>query len=368
MKKVKILTYHCAMNVGAVLQCYALSTYLKNTGVDVEVIDYRDPKVVCEAIEQIIYIKKNDPKKYFKSRIRRFIKTSIKFLCGRCGVEGFKPNTPQAFENFVSKKLPLTSTSYYSKEELSNVSEDGTAFLVGSDQVWNPDLSANPEIYFLEFLKEGKKMAYAASFGKANITKECKDLVLSNLSSFNYISVREEEGSKIVKELIGRDCLWVMDPVFLLTERQWKRLMFRRPIKEQYILIYRMEDNELFRQEVQQIKIAEPNLKVVVFDYIEDGLDYDVFVKCKGPLEFISYIYYCKYMITNSFHGTAFSIIFSKEGIVIPHKTLNNRIASIMSLIDVKQENGIYHLYGSEMSKLNQSIQQSKDFLKTALS
>lgn len=368
MKKVRILTYHCAMNVGAVLQCYALSTYLKKTGVDVKVIDYRDPKVVYEAIEHIIYVKKNNPKKYFKSRIRSFIKTLIKFLCGRCDIDEFKPSTPQAFEDFVSNKLPLTSTSYYSKEDLSNISEGGTMFLVGSDQVWNPDLSANPSIYFLDFLTEGEKMAYAASFGKTNISKKCEDLVTANLTSFSFISVREEEGSNIVKDLTGRNCSWVMDPVFLLTDKQWKRLVLRRPIKDPYVLIYRMEDNKLFRQAVQDIKHDEPNLKVVVFDYIEDGLDYDVFVKCKGPLEFLSYIYYSKYMITNSFHGTAFSIIFSKECIVIPHKTLNNRIASVMSLINVKQENGAYHLYGNMMPKLHQSIQQSKDFLRTALS
>ena len=367
MQKIKILTYHCALNVGAVLQCYALSAYLKNANVDVEVVDYRDPKVVNEAIEQILHLKKSNPIKYYKRRVIHIIKTAIKFLCGRCNLEDFKQSTPEAFVDFVTRYIPLSSKSYYSKEELASFSSNKSIFLVGSDQVWNPSLSANPSVYFLDFLKEGRKVAYAASFGKTDISKECKSLIVSNLPSFDAISVREKEGVDMVKNLIGKNCLWVIDPVFLLTKKQWERLLLRRTTREPYILVYRMENNELFQREIQKIKKQIPELKVVVFDYISDGVEYDEFVKCKGPLEFISYIYYSNYVVTNSFHGVAFSIIFSKAGIVIPHKTLNNRISSIMSLLNVEMENGVYHLCDMDKSNIEESIRFSKEYLKSTI-
>lgn len=367
MVKVKILTYHCALNVGAVLQCYALSAYLRNAHVNVEVVDYRDPKVANEAIEQIQHLKKSNPIKYYRKRVIRLTKTAIKFLCGKCSFEDFKHNTPEAFVDFVTRYIPLSSKSYYSKEELACFSSNKSVFIVGSDQVWNPDLSANPSVYFLDFLQEGKKMAYAASFGKTDISNECKNLVLSNLPSFDAISVREKEGVDIVKNLVGMNCLWVIDPVFLLTKRQWERLLLRRTAREPYILVYRMEDNELFQREIQKIKKEKPELKVVVFDYISDGVEYDEFVKCKGPLEFISYIYYSNYVVTNSFHGAAFSIIFCKEGIVIPHKTLNNRISSIMSLLSLEMESGVYHICDVDKSKIEESIRLSKEYLKSTI-
>lgn len=302
---VKIITFHKALNYGAVLQCTALYKALNDLGADAYIYDYVTPKIRNS-------YKMFKASKSMKNNILQILSLPIKLR---------KTNRFQAFLN--------------DNVRMSDKAEDDDVFITGSDQVWNWRASDFDKAYFLDFVKDDrKKNSYAASFGLSEIEEKYRPEYAHLLSRFNYISVREERGRELVAELCQKEAVVVPDPVFLCTADTWRRLAEPERKDEGYILLYLMAKTPsaiAFAKTLSQ----KTGLKVCFIDNYEMKLAREFEIKrgC-GPSEWLSLFANCKYVVTNSFHGTAFSLIFNKEVFVelLPESYgVNSRLENILA-------------------------------------
>lgn len=331
--KIKTITTWADYNYGASLQAYALTTYLRMQGHDVEMINYLPPYQT----RMYDYMWVNPESKASKYMVTRWIYRVAKFA-QRMTTLGRK----KVFDDFNFKKLPLTPKCYCSFEDLKKNPPKADLFIVGSDQVWNVlyDAGKDPSFY-LEFVNEGKKASYAASFSFLDIDDDNRKRIAKSLSSFDGVAVREYQGRELLQTM-GIDCTWVLDPVFLLNVNDWRKFVNRYKcdyvdsLKEQYLLIYDFEGNE----ELKAFAIEYAKRKNLKIYAITDKypLRYaDKNFKTAGPIDFVRFIANCKAFISNSFHGTAFSIIFHKPVFVFNrhrHK-VNSRMESLLTAFDL---------------------------------
>lgn len=356
--KVQIITCHRAFNYGAVLQTYALQKYLKNQGYEVEVIDYTPD-----------YIRKS----YNKSLAKRILRKLLRYY-------DFKKSN-KAFGDFLQENVSLTPKRYYSYEQLEQELPEADAYIAGSDQIWNCNLeNGKDDAFFLKFVPENKKkISYAASIAMDTIPEEQKERFKENLKDFDNISVREETGKKLLDEIGTKKIEKVLDPVYLLEKKQWDELAQKSKLQlegEKYILIYGFKRQKDLYQYARRLS-KERNCKIysINTNFEDYFLDVDKYFYNATPCDFINLVKNAQEVVTNSFHGLSFSIIyqkpvhqFKKQGnensrmidllkeiglskrLVDGNETLNN-------LIDYQQTNDIIYK--------NQNI--SKNFLKKSL-
>jgi hypothetical protein len=291
--KIGILTFHRAINYGAVLQTYALQTSIEKLHVTNEVIDYR-----CKKIEEMY-------QPFFNAKS---FSTWIKCLLRSPKIR----KKTQKFYSFRDRYIKTGVRPYLSSEEMSEINKEYDCFVVGSDQVWNKDCTGFDNTYFLNFVQEDeKKNSYAASFGTDQVSAKCVDEYTRLLENFRYISVREHQGQAIVKELLHREASIEIDPTFLLTQEEWKR-MATRPIDGNYILLYLMQSSGSLLHFAEDLS-KKTGLKIC---YICDNLKKPIraeYLRAVGPEEFVGLFASASYVVTNSFHGTVFSIIMNKN-------------------------------------------------------
>lgn len=294
--KIGILTFHCAHNYGAVLQCYALQEILKRLGHDVKVVDYR-PSYLVKPYKTL---------RFFKSiRIDRMLKNLI------VQILKFPRETRRhkAFEKFIEGKLDLSRRC----DEKTIVS-DMDAYVFGSDQIWNPVITGGgDDVYWggVPFEKGDKIfITYAASLGKESLTEEEQNKIVKKLKNFDAISVRESSLKSILAPLTGKKLEQVLDPTLLAPRTVWDKL--EDNVEERgYVLVYQVRQNpntiEFAKHIAQQL-----NAKVIT---IEAYLNYKIkrgVISCASPEDFVSYIKHASCVVTTSFHGTVFSVIFNK--------------------------------------------------------
>lgn len=332
--KIKTITTWADYNYGASLQAYALTTYLKTQGHDVEMINYL-PSYQTRMYD---YMWVNPESKVSKYMVTRWIYRVAKFA-QRMTTLGRK----KVFDEFNFKKLPLTSECYHSFEDLKKNPPKADLFIVGSDQVWNVlyDAGKDPSFY-LEFVNEGKKASYAASFSFLDIDDDNRKRIAKSLSTFDGVAVREYQGCKLLQTM-GIDGIWVLDPVFLLSVEEWNNFVNRESydyaelLKEPYLLIYDFEGNEDIKAfAIEYAKRNDLKIYAITDKY---PLRYaDKNFKTAGPVDFVRLIANSKAFISNSFHGTAFSVIFHKPVFVFNrhrHK-VNSRMESLLTAFDLK--------------------------------
>jgi len=216
--------------------------------------------------------------------------------------------------------------------------------IVGSDQVWNSNITKQ---YLKDYLLEGikcRKIAYAASLGSNDINEETKYLFKKLLSEFDFISLREEDSVSYLKSICGdnNNYFTCIDPVFLLNKNQWLDFTTKSKYDLQdndYILIYMLEYNSNL---IESAKILSKKYNMPIYS-IEIP-----FVRIKkelinirklhdiGPIDFVKLFKNAKYILTNSFHGIAFSLIFNKKFASFAHSTLNLRIENLLKLYGLK--------------------------------
>ncbi len=314
MMKIGIITFHRAYNYGAVLQAFALNRIIKDMGHRCDIIDYR-----CKKIEEV-----TSPFAGFKERTN-IIKALIQMI--------FRTKKIIEFDAFMKKNISL-SPKCYTKDNIAETANEYECFFTGSDQVWNYDCTEGDETFFLDFVDLGKKKnSYAASFGFEKRPESDVFDYNNLLSNFNTISVRESSGKKLVKELAAKDSNVVLDPTLLLTAKQWKELVAERPIDKDYIFVYYIREPKDLLAYAQ--KLAKETGCVV----IDAKKSLDFFKKC-SPTDFLAWIYYAKYFVTNSFHGTVFSLLFKKKFVVELDngKSVNNRSKELLDLVKVDRE------------------------------
>lgn len=392
MKKIGIITLlYKNFNYGGLLQAYATKKILQNTkkiANHIAIDQVYNKKTIKEKlkvkgtngiIKSLLFHIKNSLKKLTfqeKRRLKNQIKNEQNLSIRRTKFNDFMET--------IEYEGPYDSLSI--KDSLKNYD----IFLTGSDQVWNPDW--HKDAYYLDFVPDDiPKISYAASIGKNQLTKEQLDYAIPKIKRLDYISVREQEAKELLDPYIDKEIKVVLDPTLLLSQRDWNAVAVTPTIEDAYIFVYLLGNKKEHRTKIKQI--AEIlNLKIVFLPHIhfqyeladEDFADIDLYDV--GPAEFVGLIKNAQIVITDSFHGCVFSIIYHKNFWALKrHKdtekgNMNSRLYTLFSNLGLKERllddeqrltkeqllSGID--YEAVDEKLEILRKDSMDFLENALS
>jgi len=351
--RIGTLTLHKANNYGAVLQAYALQKYLLDAGFETEIINY------CPNLKASL-------------AQRSFINKLLQYL--------FKPNVlidgkikQRKFNEFRHNYMNIASTVFLGDEQISNNPPQYDLCIVGSDQVWNTDITNKSKAFFLNFVKSGRKISYATSLGKDEFNEAEKEYVKEYLISFDALAVRERLLQQKLQDEFSIKAEHVLDPIFLLEKDNWLKIStsIRLPLK--YVLCYMMEYSQELIDHTKDIA-RQQNCAPIFISQSHSNLSGKK-LKDLGPSEFIYTLANANYICTNSFHGTAFSLIFKKDFTVVRHSRLNSRISSLVESVGLSErfldsiafENDKIN-YSEIKTKLESLINNSKEYLNRHLS
>lgn len=322
--KIKTITCHDVYNVGASLQAYALMEYLLKKGHDVEIIDYKpdylsghyrlggisNPKYDRAILKQAYLLAK------FPQR-----------LLAKLGKR--KKN----FDQFRKNYLKVTEKRYRSCEELSHNCPEADLYIAGSDQIWNPLFpNGKDPAFFLHFVSESKKkISYAASFATDRILTEDQRRMAPWLYRMDAVSVREASALDILKTM-GVEGIQVCDPIFLLDAAEW-HLIGAKSTERNYLLVYDFDGNREIESMAHAIA-QEKSIDIVsVFPMKSAGKT----LRDMGPREFISCINCADAVLSNSFHATAFSLLFHKDFFVLNRQeAINTRMQDLLKQVGLE--------------------------------
>lgn len=346
--KIGIVTITELDNFGNRLQNYALQSYLQSYDIQVETIPNY---IIYKNRKNYLY----KAKKIVKGVLKALIKRNINLIS-----ELYKQRRFEKFDRHYFTFSKEYSTIDYISPKLNAMYD---YFIAGSDQIWNPYFTFNFDFNFLQFADINKRIAYAASFGVSELPEKDKECFKKYLDGMKCISVREFAGQKIVKELTGKDIPVVLDPTLLLTKEQWLKIE-KKPkwIKQQkYILTYYLGDVAPRDTLFNRIKIDYPEFKNMQIIDIHDTNKIRAF--SITPDEFIWLIHNASLMITDSFHGTVFSVImntpFITQNRVDNYVQMNSRIESLYQLLKI-DSNELVHMYGNDIENINNNIENNR--------
>ena len=323
----KTITSHDVYNYGASLQAYSLQQFLLENGHENEIIDYKP--IYSRARYNFWYV---SPRyKFCNNKLLWFP------ICLILAPKRFKTyRRKKSFDAFTNQYLHLSKDRYYDYKSLDDANLKADAFIVGSDQVWNSDhINGRDPANYLSFVPKGcKRLSYAASFGMDHINAGYENMVRENLKEFDYITVRETHALTILSQL-GLKGEHVVDPTLLHNREWWEKLCVDKGA-EDYLLVYDFGRSSVIQDIAQKIA-KEKHLKIYsINDFVTH--DYaDVNINDAGPIDFISLIRNSKYFISNSFHGTIFSLIFEIPFIIVKRSQgdVNSRMESLMQMFGI---------------------------------
>lgn len=317
--KVGVVTFHSANNYGAILQTWALQKVLKDMGMNSGIINYH-PDIIDGLYDPM----------QLKEGLERQIKKSTLYIRNRKSLIRYNK-----FRSFLRENYNLIG-DYRTYDELKSAKFNLDAYITGSDQVWNPThIGGYDPAYFLEFAAQGKKkISYAASLGTDYIDSRYKDDIERALSTFTSISIREKSAKPAVEELVEGPVEVVLDPTLLLKKEDYDEIKVRSKIKEPYILVYAIERNPELAKFANKISVAlglpliqrRPGLKLV--NELEPFYTADT-----G--EFLGLVESAEYVITNSFHGTVFALLYGKPFVSMLHSDTGSRTEDLLQQLDL---------------------------------
>lgn len=368
--KIGIITWFTGSNYGTNLQAIALQYYLRKIGHEVKIINYEVESDVKKRETLVEKIKKQ-PQKYFNKCIYRIYSSEIK-------------ERNEKLEKAILDNCILTHR-ICSDEEFVKTANEFELLICGGDQIWNPNWYhpfnfANYEKIYV------RKISYAPSLGVSNIPEEQRQNIKKSLSDFSHISVREKQSVGILEELLHRTIENVVDPAFLLSEKDWMKIF---PCKndslqrKEYILSMFLTDNRRHWKACCEFA-KRKKMKLVVIPYC--GFSYlqrAEIITSADLNDVLDLILNAKYILTDSFHISLFSIIYKKQFYVFqrfkenPCTSTNERIRN---LLEITGTNDRYIQYGTNsiiekqnmdynkvMEKLQKEIEKSKNFLDKAI-
>ena len=367
MKKVSLITLQNVPNYGSVLQCYATEKIIKEFGYEVETINYLPFRMTKLGMLNALKNKSKLLKKSFLAR------TAAKIIIYPSYLKRF--NT---FKKFRKTYLNQGKKIYNSNEELSFDIPISDIYCTGSDQVWNSEWNGGiDKALFLDFVPRTKKcIAYAASFGKSNLDEWEIDETKQLLNKYSSITLREKSGVDILSGL-GIDSTNVVDPTLLLNGSDWRKISSKKFNNEKYIFVYNLNRNKKIDNYAKQLS-KKTNLKVKYLSY-----QFHEFYKygkmyCNPIVEdFISLIDNAAYVITDSFHATAFSLNLNTQFIIVYPGKYSTRLQSILCQLGLedrvaKDENDLSIAdkiinYENVNNKLDDLRKKSKEIFKEIL-
>lgn len=343
MEKIGIVTVHTGYNYGTSLQVYSSKLYYEKLGYKPEILGYSNSLVKGRDIR----IKKISTlllRTFFRPVLfKKTFLTYKKSLSKEVTLESKK-----MFDLFTEEKLKVKKMN---EKEMKNYAEtkEVLALICGSDQIWNATSVYVDSFYYLQFAPKEKRIAYAPSFGKSEIPDYNKKIIKKYLSGFEYLSVRETEGQKLIKELTGKDSEVLIDPTLLISKEEWGKEIeeteLPQEMKKDYIVYYFLDTpSESVLENLK--KIAEEfKCEIISLPFKHENFENfgtKVTSLDTGPLEFVKVISNAKFVCTDSFHGMLFSInlnvpfyIFARNyGTATNQST---RITSILDILDLRE-------------------------------
>lgn len=300
-KKVGILTFHRAKNYGSVLQAYALQKYLADKlGIENELIDY-----IPSGQEE--FYKLFVPITNIRNLIGNILKLSI--------ANKYKKRK-DAFQGFLSSNLAISKQKYSGFNKNSLLSNQYSLIITGSDQIWNTECADFSWDYLLENVHGLKKISYAASMGGGKISDY--DRYKKCLEEYTSISVREQYASDIINQMFNnkKKIEVSLDPTLLLDKEDYNKIAAPRKIQGDYIFLYSVYHDDKLLHTIRRMK---KKWGMPIITLISRNNSYKVLLNGiklaneEGPEDFLGYIRYAKFVLTNSFHGSVFSMIYGKE-------------------------------------------------------
>lgn len=358
MKKVAFITIHVGQNFGSVLQTIATSVILKSIGAEPICIDYRPPRVLYKRYWAV------------KKLSIHFINTIIDFPIS--GMARY------LFKRYLHKQCKM-SKPIYASDDFSKCCPKADVYITGSDQVWNFIHNEGYDgHYFFDSIK-GVKISFSSSIGMTELSKEESEIIRERLYTYKAISVREESAKELLSQL-GLSATHLIDPTLVFNKEMWEKFASKRLVKDPYLFVYlpyNITDKDLIYRTIKKVA-RQQNLKIVSYSYtIRIDKDADKTLFYTTPDKFLSLMYYADCIVTNSFHGTAFSINLNKQFWAYMPSKFSTRISSILELCglndrlldDVITTNKMKKMidYNPVNAILDKERKKALDFLTTAI-
>lgn len=296
MKQIGILTFHGAHNYGSVLQSYASVMTLRKLGYKPEIINLRNQAQIDAY--RIFHPGESATRRAFNLLLYPKLRSRFR-----------------KFEQFINHILPISIKEYRSGQELDADTLDYDIYYTGSDQVWNPACQDFESAYYLDFVNHKRPtIAYAPSMGKAVFDVADEQRIKRLLEYVDHLSCREISGATLIARLSGRQVTQVCDPVLLPSQVEWSDFAVKPRYKKPYILAYFLNNNHGDRSQIDALRRFTGCDVVILNEYIRDLIKPGVRMKLDAsPQEFLGLIRDAAIVYTNSFHATAFSVIFHKD-------------------------------------------------------
>ena len=341
--KIYTITNSSINNYGAILQAFALQKKLTMSGCDSYVLRKIDPPISrLEKLKKFI-----KPQAHYSFQDRLHIRQSRKLYAHK--IKKLNAFYHGNIKSFVCHSL----------EEASVLVSGADAMVAGSDQIWSPSAHMLSEFTTLQFgPKYIKRFSYAASVGSKSYDEDSELIMREGLKDFSGISVRESSTVNLIKNLTDQDVQQHIDPTLLFDQSFWNNYTSERIITQPYILVYMLRPEPLTLALAQKLSdITGKPLYVISNRIIEKARN----ITDAGIEDWLSYIKYADYVITNSFHGTAFSVIFKKQFLSVAVEGSGIRVSDFLSSISLSER-----IAGSveDINKINETIDwQSADCL-----
>lgn len=315
MKKVGIVSIYKTGNYGGTLQAYALQKVINDAGLArAQIIPY-----CCDAINGKLDLA------YFKTA--GAVKTAAAVVDKLCYLPRMK-KVDRFIHSFAGERE-------MTRRELAELNEQYDIFLSGSDQLWNPEIQQGDCFYLQDFVTDPvKKRSYASSFGRNSLPEDCIPAYRELLGQFHTITVREKTGADIVEQLTGRRPEVVLDPTLLLTAEQWEQILPPLVMEGDYLFTYRMTYTSTLTQAAVRGR-KELDCRVLAVPFLLGHCPKTCVRPDLSSLEWIRGIYDSRYVVTDSFHGVVFSILFSKPFYyVVTSPTAKARLSRLETLLE----------------------------------
>lgn len=362
-------------NFGSVLQVYALCKAVNKLGHNVE--------VVWESgnMSKNFDIRFNKVIKIFTKLLAHpsLLKTTLKTLKGM-GDAVVAPHQKQLFEEFVHSNF---KRSFYSAKQIKQVAstERYQKFICGSDQIWSSTTLYPDPMFYLRFAPKDKRIAYAPSIGRDYIPDYNQSTLRKYISDIPYVSIREDEGRRLILDLTGRDVPVVADPTFLMSHNEWDKLKTDVDVPQFYILCYFLDEPSNEVKDAICDFANNQNRDIVVLGKL-GALDYPstrIFHPVAGPGEFLTLVSKSDMVITDSYHGMLFAINYHKkfwsvERAYAEYNQSSRQLTVLMKLgLKDRHLKGDYHFNDTEIdyeiiqSKVDEFVDFSMNYLKDAI-
>ena len=342
--KISIITVLNTINYGSVLQTYATQKYLSDMGFDTEFVDFsRKDQKYGQIVKKTIFSKRNN----LKQMIKKPIKDALDIIS--------LGKSYRVFRGFLNRNIKMSKISYGSFEELVVNPPLADIYCTGSDQMWNSFWNNGIEkSFFLDYAQEKPRTAFCTSIGMTEFPIKDKEILLRLIKKYSFISVREKSAELLLKKY-GISAYTAMDPTLLIEGCFWKKMATKRSVARPYLLVYQLHYDKhqgvVFNEAVR--KIAESfSLDIIRITYSISDIQLGKKIVLPKVEEFISLFANADYVITDSFHGTAFSVNLNRPFSVIYPEQFSTRIECLLQLIGMEER---------KLSNINQIIGLERD-------